>query len=89
MKNLLSAQMNELVSIDSSTSIWIALLLRQVKITPHRFEFAAPPHVFLVLTNQGPKTSKPTLVKGGATSVLLVGKSAICCSEDGLLTSYR
>ena len=52
----------------------MALLLKQVNTTPHRFELAAPPRVFLDRTIQGPKTSKPTLVKGGATSVLSVGE---------------
>ena len=63
-KNLLKAQTNELVSIDSNTSMWTALLLKQVNTTPHRFELAAPPRVFLYRTIHGPKTSMPTLVKG-------------------------
>ena len=54
------------------------VLLKQVNTTPHRFELAAPPRVFLDRTIQGPKTSKPTLVKGGATSVLTAGRSALC-----------
>ena len=57
--------MNELASIASSTSMWMALLLRHVNTRPHRLAFAAPPLVFRVCTVQGPKTSKPTLVKGG------------------------
>lgn len=63
--------------MDSITSMWVALPLKQVNTTPHRFELAIPPRVLLVRTIQGPKTSKPTLVKGGATSVLSAGKSAM------------
>ena len=77
-KNLLKAQINELVSIDSNTSMWTALLLEQVNTTPHHFELAAPPCVSLDCTINDPKTSKPMLVKGGATSVLSAGRSAIC-----------
>ena len=78
-KNLLRAQMNELASMDSNSSMWTARLLRQVNTSPQRLELAAPPRVFRERIVQGPKTSKPTFVKGGATSVLSAGKSAIRC----------
>ena len=49
--------------------MWVALPLKQVNTTPHRFELALPPRVFLVRTIQGPKTSKPTLVKGACVDL--------------------
>ena len=72
--------MNELASIDSRTSMWMALLLRQVKTSPQRLALAAVPRVLRVLTIQGPNTSDPTLVNGGAVSVLSAGRSAMRCS---------
>ena len=77
--------MKELASMDSSSSMWIALLLRQVNTNPQRLELAAPPRVFLERIIQGPKTSNPTFVKGGATSVLSAGRSAIRCCITGPL----
>ena len=79
-KNLLRAQMKELASMDSNSSMWIARLLRQVNTSPQRLELAALPCVFRERIYQGPKTSKPTFVKGGATSILSAGRSAIRCS---------
>ena len=40
-------------SIDSTSSIWIALVPRYVKSTAQRLLLATPPHVRLVLTSQG------------------------------------
>ena len=48
------------VSIASINSIWIALVVTQVKRTAQRLLFATPPLFHRVLTNQGPKTSGPT-----------------------------
>lgn len=58
--------------MDFVTSMWIVLLLKQENTTPHRFELATPPRVFLVRNN-----IKAYVVKDGATSVLLAGKSAM------------
>ena len=55
-----SAQINALVSIDSRTSMWTALLFRQVNTSPQRLELRAPPLSFLVWMIQGPNTSSPT-----------------------------
>ena len=85
-KNLLSAQIKALVSIASRTSMCMALLLRLVNTRPQRLAFAAPPLVLRVSTIQGPNTSKPTFVKGGQTSVLSHGKSAMRCSNGGPLS---
>ena len=71
--------------MDSSSSMWITLLLRQAKTSPQRLQLAAPPHVFLERIIQGPKMSNPTFVKGGATSVLSAGGSAIRCCITGPL----
>ena len=49
--------------------------------TPPRLELATPPRVFLAGTIQGPKTSKPTFVKGGATSVLSVTSYSVTSNE--------
>ena len=80
-KNHLSAQMNELASIDSNTSMCMALLLKQVNTRPQRFEFAAPPLVFLVTTVQGPNASKPTLLNGAAGSIRSRDGSDRVCSN--------
>ena len=45
-KKRLRAQIKELESIDSRTSIWTALLLRQVKRRPQRLLVAAAPLAF-------------------------------------------
>ena len=42
-RNRWSAQTNALVSIDSRTSMWTALLFRQVNTSPQRLELRAPP----------------------------------------------
>lgn len=63
--NLLSALMNEDELSSSTTSRWTLRVVKQVKIMAQRFEFAAPPRVFLVIMVQGPKVSMPTLVNGG------------------------
>lgn len=55
----------------------MARMTRHVKSTPHRFEEALPPRVFRETTCHGPKTSTPTLVKGGFGSSLSFGISAI------------
>ena len=57
-KKRLRAQMSEPASIDSRTSMWMALLLRQVKTSPQRLALAAVPRVLRVLTNQGPNTRR-------------------------------
>ena len=44
----LRAHRNELASIVSTSSIWIALLAMHRNARPQRFEFAAPPIVLLV-----------------------------------------
>ena len=85
-KNLLSPQMKALASMASRTSMWMALLLRHVNTRPQRLAFGAPPLVLRVCTAQGPKTSKPTLVKGGQTSVLSCGRSAMRCFNGGPLS---
>ena len=82
-KNRLRAHMNELASIVSRSSMWIALLTKIVKTMPQRLLSATPPLVLLVYTVQGPNTSNPTLVKGGPISALSGGKSAIFCSSIG------
>ena len=69
VKNHPSAQMNKLVSIVSSTSMWMAPLLRQVQMRPLGFGMASPPLSLLVEFSQGPKASKLTFVKGGLVSV--------------------
>ena len=65
--------------------MWTARLLRQVNTSPQRLELAVPPRVFRERIVQGPKTSKPTIVKGGVTSILSAGRSAIRCSIAGPL----
>ena len=57
----------------------MARLLRQVKIRPQRFAFAAPPLSLLIKISQGAKTSKPTFVKCGLVSVQSGDKFAVCC----------
>lgn len=52
----------------STTSMWMALMTRQVNKIAHRLLFAVPPLVRLVTTEEGPKVSTPTYVKGGAGS---------------------
>ena len=57
----------------------MARLLRQVKMrSTQRFALAAPPLSLLIKIFQGPKTSKPTFVKGGLVSVRSGGKFAMC-----------
>ena len=85
-KSLLNAQIKALESIASKTSMWMALLLWHVNTRPQRLAFTPPPLVLRVCTAQGPKTSNPTLVKGGQTSVLCDGRSAIRCSRCGPLS---
>ena len=80
-KNLLMAHMNELASIVSKSSMWIALLTRHMKTMPQRLLFAASPLVRLVFTVHSQNTLKPTLVKGGPISALSGGRSAIFCSS--------
>lgn len=77
-RNRRSAQMNELASSVSSTSRWMARLLRQVKIRLQRLAFAVPPLSLLVAIFQGPNTSRPTLVKGGLVSDRAGGRFAMC-----------
>lgn len=78
-KNRRKAQMNELAATVSTTSMWVARLLKHVKMSPQCLAFAETPLSFLVETTQGPNTSKPTVVKGGLDSVLSGGKFAMCC----------
>ena len=59
--------------------MWIARLFKQVKTSPQRLELMAPPLSLRVWIFHGPKTSHPTLVKGGGVSVLSDGRSAMCC----------
>lgn len=68
VKNHPSAEMNELASIVSSTSMWMAPLLRQVQMRPLGFGMATPPPSLLIEISQGPKTSKPTFEKGRLVS---------------------
>lgn len=49
---------NELVSIDSKISIWIALLLRQVKRSSQRLELMTPTLVFVSQNSSGAKDMK-------------------------------
>lgn len=88
-KNLLSPQMKALASTASRTSMWMALLLRHVNTRPQRLAFGAPPLVLQVCTGQGPNTSQPTLVKGGQTSVLSCGRSAMRCFNGGPLSFLK
>ena len=80
-KNLLKAHINELASMVSRSSMWIALLARHVKTRPQRLLSAAPPLVCLVCTVHGLNASKPALVKGSLISALSGGRSAIFCSS--------
>lgn len=66
-------------SIDSITSIWIALVVRQVKSTAQRLLLAIPPLVCRALTSQGPKTSRLTWLNGGAEVSRSMERSAIFC----------
>ena len=59
-RNLRKALMKHETSIDSITSIWIALVVRQVKSTAQRLLLAIPPLVCRALASPGPKTSRPT-----------------------------
>ncbi len=63
-RKCLKALMKLAVNIDSITSRWTALVLRQAKMTAHLSLSAAPPCVPWVMTLHGPKTSSPTWVKG-------------------------
>ena len=78
-RNLLNALMKHEVSIDSITSIWMALVDKQVKRTAQRLLLATSPLVRRVLTSQGPKTSRPTKLNGGAGVRRSMGRSAIFC----------
>ena len=66
-RNLLSPQIKELASIPTST-ICMALELRQVNIRAQHFAFAIPPLSLRVYIDQGLKTSNSTCVKGGGVS---------------------
>ncbi|MGH0131374.1 UNVERIFIED_CONTAM: hypothetical protein FKN15_045925 [Acipenser sinensis] len=59
-KNLRNAFMKLEELIDSTTSMWIALVHMQVKSTAHLLLLAWPPLVRLEVTSHGPKTSSPT-----------------------------
>jgi hypothetical protein len=63
--------------IDSTSSMCIYLVTRQVKKMAHRFDCALPPRVLCVVICQGPNVSTPTFVKGGDGSSLSEGRSAI------------
>ena len=58
-RNLRKALMKHEASIGSITSIWIALVVRQVKSTAQHLLLAIPPLVRRALMSQGPKTSRP------------------------------
>lgn len=75
--NRLMALTNEEEVISSMTSMWTALLYRQVNNTAQRFECALPPLVCLVMIVQGPNTSTPTKVKGGDLVSRSLGRYAI------------
>jgi hypothetical protein len=62
---------------DSTSSMCIYLVTRQVKKMAHRFDCALPPRVLCVVICQGPNVSTPTFVKGGDGSSLSEGRSAI------------
>ena len=64
-KKRLKALMQLDVSTESMTSMCTALELIQQNIMAHRLLSACPALVHLVVMDQGPKTSKPTYVKGG------------------------
>lgn len=76
-KNLRRALMQQEASIDSSTSKWTALVLRQVNSIAHRLLLASPPLVLREVTDHGPNTSTPTYEKGGSLLKRSGGKSAI------------
>ena len=87
-RNLRKALMKHEASIDSITSIRIALVVRQVKSTAQRFLLAIPPLVRRALTSQGPKTTRPTKLNEGAGVSRSMGRSAIlcvCCRPNRLL----
>lgn len=69
--------------MDYRVSICMARLLRHVNTSPQRFKLVVLPLVLRVRMDQGPNTSKPTLVNGGVASILSAGKSAIRCSTGG------
>ena len=70
--NLHNASMNELVSIKFPTSIWIALLLRQVNNIPY---LLISDHLSLMM--KGPNMSTPQYVNGGASVILSIRRLAI------------
>lgn len=82
-KNLLNAFMKLDVDMDSTSSMCTALVVMHVKSTTHLLLSALPPLVRRVITIHGPKTSSPTLAKGGIGESLSAGKSAIfwICSD--------
>lgn len=87
-RNLRKALMIHEASIDSITSIWIALVVRQVKSTAQRLLLAILPLVRRALTSQGPTTTRPTKLNGGTGVSRSMGRSAIlcvCCRPNRLL----
>jgi hypothetical protein len=78
-KNRCQALMNVDVSRDSISSMWIALTVKQVKMTAQRLLHAVPPLVRRVITCHGPKTSTPTKMKGGAGVSRRTGRCCTCC----------
>lgn len=58
--NRLKQLMNEAELTSSTISTCIARDTKQVIKAPHLLEFAEPPLVRLVTTDQGPNTSSPT-----------------------------
>lgn len=63
--------------MDSITSVWTALVPKHVNIIVQCLLSALPPLVRRVVMCHGPKTSKPTQVKGGSVASQSAGRSAI------------
>ena len=75
-RNLHNALIKLEESIDSISSMCMALVVRQVNSTAQRLLFATPPLVHRALTYQGLKTSRPTSLNGGAGVNRSTGRSA-------------
>ena len=63
--------------ISSTSSMWTALVTKQVNRMAQRLALARPPRVLRETIDHGPNASTPTFVNGAESSSLSPGKLAI------------